>query len=81
VLFEEVFFRIEDLKIKPKDFGRTKPARVGAAHGLVVESFPIRGSSENCLSDISHMRKGVLKLSHLSVEPALAAAVSCQVRF
>jgi hypothetical protein len=54
---------------------------VGAAHGLVVECFPIRGSSENYLSDISHMREDVLKLSQLGVEPALPAAVSCQVRF
>lgn len=58
-----------------------KPAHVGAAHGLVVESLPERGSPVKRLGDLSHMREGVLKLSQLSVEPALAAAVARQVRF
>ena len=57
-----------------------KPARVGARHGLVGESFPNRGSSRN-LGDISHVRECVLQLPHFGVEPALAAAMTREVRF
>jgi len=56
--------------------GGDKPARVGAARGLVGESFPQWGSSVKRLGDVSHMREGILKLSQLRVEPALTAAVA-----
>jgi hypothetical protein len=54
---------------------------VVAARGLVVESFPKRGSSVKRLGDISHVREGVLQFSQLSIEPPLATPVPSQVRF
>ncbi len=61
--------------------GTSPHAGGGRSHGLVVESFPIRGSSLERLGDISHVGEGVLQLSHFRVEPALTAAMSSQVRF
>lgn len=60
----------------------TSPRLLGRRRGLVEESFPDKGEVQGTvLSDVAHMREGVLQFSKFSVDPALTATVAREVRF